>query len=214
MLFGSILNIILDPIFIYYLNFGVSGAAIATIISMAVVCILLIYWFKTDSYIRFNFKDFVYKNKIIKEILNVGLPAGSEFLFASILTIFLNIILIIVSGVDGVAVYTGGWIFITVIMVIVSAIGTSVIVVTDANLGANKYKNIDITLKYGIKFATLIIILISILIFIFAENISYLFAYTSGSENLLGQMKIFLRITCLFYLFLPLGVVFPLFSKD
>lgn len=207
MLFGSILNIFLDPIFIYYLNFGVSGAAIATTISMAVVCILLIYWFKTDSYIEFNFKDFIYKNKIIKEILNVGLPAGSEFLFASILTIFLNIILMTVSGVDGVAVYTGGWRFVTMMMVIVSAIGISAIAVTGANFGAKRYKNIDIALDYGIKFATIIMVLISIAIFIFAQDISYLFAYTPGSENLLGQMTDFLRITCLFYLFLPLGVI-------
>lgn len=207
MLFGAILNMFLDPIFIYYLDLGVAGAAIATVISMGLVSLLLLYWFRGDTYIKFSLKDFIYKSKLIKEILSVGLPAGVEFFLISILAITLNAILMIVSGVDGVAVYTGGWRFVAIVMVIPIAIGTSVIAITGANLGAKRYENIDITHSYAIKFGTLIIVILSIVIFILAPYISYLFAYTPGSENLLGQMTDFLRITCLFYLFFPLGVV-------
>lgn len=207
MLFGAILNMFLDPIFIYYLDLGVAGAAIATVISMGLVSLLLLYWFKGDTYIKFSLKDFIYKSKLIKEILSVGLPAGVEFFLISVLAITLNSILMIVSGVDGVAVYTGGWRFVAIVMVIPIAIGTSVIAITGANLGAKRYENIDITHSYAIKFGTLIIVILSIAIFILAPYISYLFAYTPGSENLLGQMTDFLRITCLFYLFFPLGVV-------
>lgn len=207
MLVGAVLNIILDPIFIYYLNLGVSGAAIATLLSLSVVCLLLLYWFKKDTYIKFNLKDFVYSNKIIKEILNVGLPAGVEFMLISILAISLNAILMMVSGVDGVAVYTGGWRFVLIIMVIPIAIGTSAIAITGANLGAKKYKNIDITHNYSIKIGTIIMIIVSIAIFILAPYISYLFAYSPESARLLGQMTVFLRITCLFYLFFPIGVI-------
>lgn len=207
MLFGAILNIILDPIFIYYLNLGVSGAAIATILSLGLVSALLLYWFKEDTYIEFNLKDFIYKNKIIKEVLSVGLPAGVEFLLISTLVIVLNAILMMVSGVDGVAVYTGGWRFVAIIMVIPIAIGTSAIAISGANLGAKKYENIDITHSYAIKLGTIIVIILSIAIYILAPYISYLFAYTPDSARLLPQMTEFLRITCLFYLFFPLGVV-------
>lgn len=47
----------------------------------------------------------------------MGLPAGVEFFLISILAITLNAILMIVSGVDGVAVYTGGWRFVATVMV-------------------------------------------------------------------------------------------------
>ncbi len=207
MLFGAILNIILDPIFIYSLGWGVAGAAIATVISLGLVSFLLVYWFKGDTYIKFSPKDFIYKSKLMKDILSVGLPAGVEFFLISLLAIALNAILMLVSGVDGVAVYTGGWRFVAIIMVIPIAIGTSAIAITGANLGAKRYKNIDITHSYAIKIGTIIMIIVSIAIFILAPYISYLFAYTPGSENLLGQMTNFLRITCLFYLFFPLGVV-------
>jgi putative MATE family efflux protein len=207
MLFGVILNIILDPIFIYALNLGVKGAAITTIISMASVSFLLLYWFKTDTYIKFNIKNFIFKHKIIKEILSIGLPAGIEFFLVSLLAISLNTILMTVSGVDGVAIYTGGWRFIAIIIVIPTAIGISTIAITGANLGAENFKNINTTHDYAIKFATIIVIIISIAIFALAPHISYLFAYTPGSERLLAPMTEFLQVTCLFYLFFPLGVI-------
>lgn len=206
-LFGAVLNMILDPIFIYYLGLGVSGAAIATVISIGSVSLLLLYWFKTDTYINFSLKNFIYKNKLIKEILNVGLPAGVEFFLISILTIGLNAILMMVSGVDGVAVYTGGWRLVAMIMMISIGIGTSAIAITGANLGAERYENIEIIHSYSIKIGTLIMVLMSAIIFILAPNISFLFAYTPGSEKLLGQMIDFIRITCLFYIFFPLGVM-------
>lgn len=207
MLFGAVLNMILDPIFIYSLGMGVSGAAIATVISMGFVSLLLLYWFKTDTYINFSLKNFIYKNNLIKEILGVGLPAGVEFFLISLLAIILNAILMLVSGVDGVAVYTGGWRFVAMMMVISIGIGTSAIAITGANLGANNYKNIEIVHSYSIKIGTIVMALIAIVIYFLAPNISYLFAYTPGSEKLLSQMIDFIRITCLFYLFFPLGVM-------
>ena len=54
MLFSSILNMILDPIFIYGLNLGVRGAAIATLISLLLVNVILFYWFyiKKNTYLK------------------------------------------------------------------------------------------------------------------------------------------------------------------
>ena len=54
MLFSSILNMVLDPIFIYGLNLGVEGAAIATVISLLLVNLILLYWFyiKKNTYLK------------------------------------------------------------------------------------------------------------------------------------------------------------------
>ncbi|MCQ2553636.1 MAG: polysaccharide biosynthesis C-terminal domain-containing protein, partial [Clostridia bacterium] len=50
---GNILNIILDPIFIYYFGWGIAGAAWATILSSLISCIVMGYWIwiKKDTYI-------------------------------------------------------------------------------------------------------------------------------------------------------------------
>ena len=57
MIGSAILNMILDPIFIYTLNLGVKGAAIATLISAIFVILMLLYWFyvKKDTYLKPNF---------------------------------------------------------------------------------------------------------------------------------------------------------------
>ena len=55
MILGSVLNIILDPIFIYYLGLGVSGAAWATVLSMGVTAIIMASWLLFTVNILFSF---------------------------------------------------------------------------------------------------------------------------------------------------------------
>ncbi|MBI4813474.1 MAG: MATE family efflux transporter, partial [Methanobacterium sp.] len=106
----SILNIILDPIFIYYFGWGVSGAAWATVLSSTIACIFMIYWLliKRDTYVSFAKKDFKASWNVVKNILLVALPASVETLVMSVLGIVLNIILVITGGAEAVAVYTAG----------------------------------------------------------------------------------------------------------
>ena len=82
MIVSAILNMILDPIFIYYLNLGVKGAAIATIISSIFVILILLYWFyvKKDTFLRPNFANFDFKKDISIDIIKVGIPASIQLL--------------------------------------------------------------------------------------------------------------------------------------
>ncbi|MDR0911993.1 MAG: MATE family efflux transporter [Methanobrevibacter sp.] len=206
MFVGAVLNMVLDPLFIYYLNLGVSGAAIATLLSMAFVCVILLYWFKGETYIDFNLKNFIYSNKLIKQILSVGLPAGAEFLIIAILSGTLNLILAIVAGIDGVAVYTAGWRVVLIGMVPPISIGIAIVAVTGANFGGARLHNLKIIHNYGIKLSFLIALAISIIVFIAAPYISYIFAYSPETAGLRDTITDFLRVTSLFYIFLPLGV--------
>jgi len=62
---GATLNIVLDPIFIYPLGLGVAGAALATILSLAVSSALLLYWLmiKNDTYLSIGFRGFKFNGK-------------------------------------------------------------------------------------------------------------------------------------------------------
>jgi putative MATE family efflux protein len=85
MMFGAGLNIALDPIFIYIFKMGVTGAAYATVLSMSITSAVLAYWlfFRKDTYVSFNFRDFSFKKDIIKDIFRVGLPASVQQLSMS-----------------------------------------------------------------------------------------------------------------------------------
>lgn len=78
---GLVFNIILDPLFIFTLDMGVAGAAIATVLSQIIVLSMMIYYAKKDTIIF----DHIHMTKkvpinIYKKILKIGLPTGIQSL--------------------------------------------------------------------------------------------------------------------------------------
>jgi putative MATE family efflux protein len=205
-LLGAIINMALDPIFIYSMRMGVFGAGLASILSLAFVSLLLAYWFINETYVDFSLKNFNFQLDLTKKILSVGVPAGIEMLIVAFLNLFLNSILLMVSDIQGVAVYNVGWRVVMTAIVIPMAIGVSTVAVTGANYGAGKFENLKVIQNYVIKFGLLITTLMVAFIFIFAPQISYLFAYMPELSSIRESMTEFLRITCLFYFCLPFAI--------
>lgn len=140
----SILNIILDPIFIYILHMGIAGAAWATVISAAMSCIIMSYWFwvKKDLYLDLDFKNFNYQNKIVKDIFLVAVPSTLETVIFSILGIAINLMLSIVAGTAQVGVYTAAMRIVQLAMIPLMGIGTAEVTVSGVAYGARSYKNL------------------------------------------------------------------------
>ena len=75
MLMGAVLNIALDPLFIYVFDLGVAGAAIATAISQVVsTCVYLTYILRKKSVFHFRIRDCTYTKKLMSEIFKIGIP--------------------------------------------------------------------------------------------------------------------------------------------
>ena len=88
---GGILNIILDPIFIHIFNMGISGAAVATLISQLISFIILLSMFIfKKSIITLSPKYISNEMWVYKDVLKVGFPSFCRQGLASIATIILN----------------------------------------------------------------------------------------------------------------------------
>ena len=75
LLTGAVLNIALDPLFIYVFDLGVTGAAIATAISQVVsTCVYLTYIFRKKRVFHFRVKDCTYTKETMSEIFKIGIP--------------------------------------------------------------------------------------------------------------------------------------------
>lgn len=91
-LFTSVLNIILDPIFIFALDMGIAGAAIATVISQAVLTAYVIYVFATgkDFAINLRFRKVHGEARLFSQIMRNGSPSFLVQVLASFVSIFIN----------------------------------------------------------------------------------------------------------------------------
>ncbi|GAU76022.1 MATE family efflux transporter [Fusibacter sp. 3D3] len=75
MLAGALLNMILDPIFIYTLNMGVAGAAIATALSQIFSSLIYVFYILSQkSIFNFRIKACCFSREIMSEILKIGVP--------------------------------------------------------------------------------------------------------------------------------------------
>jgi putative MATE family efflux protein len=204
----AVLNVILDPIFIYYFGWGVSGAAWATVLSASIASSLMVYWLllKRDTYVSFSKSDFTPNWKVIKDILAVGLPASAESFVMSVLGIVLNIMLVITGGTEAVAVYTAGWRVVMMALIPPIGIGTAAITVAGAAYGARKYKNLSIALSYSAKLGVAIAAVTGVITYFFAYNIAGIFAYSSQSAFMAPSIAAFLQVMCLFFIIVPLGI--------
>ncbi|MBP2133382.1 putative MATE family efflux protein [Methanomicrobium sp. W14] len=209
MTISAVLNMVLDPVMIYWMNMGIAGAAWATLISIAMVNLILLYWFfvKKDTYVSVKWKAFNYKWSILKDILGVGIPASLEFMLMAIVLLLVNFILVDVSGTDAVAVYTGGWRVVMFAVIPVISIGMAVVSVVGANYGAGNYENIKLALNYSLKIGVIIGICTSAFTWYFAPQITAVFTYSSESAYLVPSFIAFLQTMFIFYPFVAPGIM-------
>lgn len=201
---GGILNMALDPLFIFVFDLGISGAGLATAISQYISFCILISIFlqkKTQSKIsvRFIAKEF----KTVGEIVITGLPSLARQGLNSVSTMVLNAQ---AKAFGDAAIAAMGYVGRTssLIFSVGLGIGQGFQPVSGFNYGAKKYSRVKKGTLFTLVFGATFIGIISALCFVFAPQIISLFrkeelVVTIGSEAL--------RIMCVFLLFLPISVV-------
>lgn len=212
MMLGAGLNIGLDPVFIYTLDMGVVGAAWATVISMIVTALLLIYWMfiKKDTFITFKFRSFKWNRDITKDIFRVGLPAMVMQLSMAISAVVINYIIVNVAVEGGIAVYTVGWRVSMMAILPLLGIATAVISVTGAAFGSRDYEKLRISFYYAIKLGIIIESAAALFTVIFADQITSVFTQAENTELIKQELPNYFRIVAIFY---P-GVAFGMMSSS
>ncbi len=204
---SAVLNIILDPIFIYIFNLGVMGASIATVLSILIELLLILYWMfiKKDTYFKYSFKNFKINFGMYKEILNVGIPAGLEELLMAVVAIVINLILEIVGGTNSVAIYTIVMRLASIAIMPTIGIATSTITVVGIAYGARNYENIKIATRYSVKLGFIFSVIVSLVFIVFSNQIAYLFSYSANSSTLAPAISYILKYMWLFIIPVAFG---------
>ncbi|GFI61506.1 multidrug export protein MepA [Clostridiales bacterium] len=166
---GGILNIILDPIFIFLFDLGVAGAAIATSLSQLISLIILIV-FTNKKGIALTIKNFSPDFYYIKEIFRGGLPSLFRQGCSSISFVFLNH----AAGIYGDAAIAAITVVQRIVMFAASAMigyGQGFQPVCGFNYGAKKYDRVKGGVRFCVKSSLVVLVGLAIVGFAFAPQL-------------------------------------------
>lgn len=176
MLTGAIVNIILDPVFIFGLHWGMKGAALATVIGQTVSFVIsVLYFFHTKTF-RLAWKCFIPKFSVFSTALKLGVSSFITQMTIVIISLVCNIMLAKYGalshyGIDIPIAIIGieSKVFTVVINIVVGIVlGCQPII--SYNYGAKNYKRVKLTYRYVLT-ATVVIGLVSTLVFEFMPNL-------------------------------------------
>lgn len=166
---GGILNIILDPIFIFAFDLGIAGAAIATSLSQLISLIILIIFTNRKS-IPITIKNFKLNIYYIKEIFRGGLPSLFRQGCSSISFVFLNR----AAGIYGDAAIAAMTVVQRIVMFAASAMigyGQGFQPVCGFNYGAKKFDRVKKGVSFCVKSSLIVLIAFAVLGIIFAPQL-------------------------------------------
>jgi len=195
MVVAAVINIILDPIFIFGLKMGVKGAAIATVISQIITFIYITFYFTTGkSAYKARLKDLWLDGPIVREIFALGASSLGRHGAGSVVSALLNHSLFIYGG--GVAVAAYGIInrILRVVFMPMFGLVQAFLPVTGYNYGAKKYQRVWQTFKISALWSTYISIVLFVLMMLFAEPILAIF---TADKRLIAEGTFALRMIML-----------------
>lgn len=195
--FCSILNIILDIIFVVPLKMGVIGAAIATVLAQIIAAVLCIaYALKKVPMFRMALQYTKPNSFLIKQTLRLGIPTGFQYSLMYISTIVLQRV-VNGFGESVIGAFTASSQMELLVQQIYAALGTAMVTYTGQNIGAGKTERI----KQGMKSAMIISAIASgILAVIFWTGGNMIMSIFVSDTEIISLAAKGIRITSLFFM--------------
>ena len=190
LLLGAVINIGLDPLFIYTFDMGVAGAAIATAISQFVsTLVYLTYILRKRSAFTFSIKDFIPTQQTFAEILKIGIPTLTFQLLTSLSIALINR----ASSTYGDAVIAGMG-----AVTRVTSMGTLVVFgflkgfqpIAGFSYGAKNFKRLRESIRISILWSTIFCVVVGLLMVVFSTQIISQFANGNGEMISVGQKSL------------------------
>lgn len=200
--FCSVLNIVLDLIFVVPLGMGVIGAAIATVLSQAVAAIACIaYAFKKVPQFKEALRYAKPDRQLLRQTLKVGLPTGFQYSLMYISSIVLQRV-VNGFGSNTIGAFTATTQMETLVQQIYAALGSAMVTYTGQNIGAGETSRVKQGMRSAMMISAVTSALLLAIFWIGGRMIMGIFVPNADITSLAYSG---IRITSLF--FMALGVV-------
>ena len=202
---GTLLNIVLDPVLIFWAEWGIAGAAWATLISQLIVFLIFVYYIfiRRGSYLQLRFGDFSFSSRLVSSILAVGIPASGAMVIMSTGSMFCNRI-VSVFGSEAVAGLGVGGRLDVIYFLPTFAIASSQVTLAGMFLGAGRVDLIRSTLTYSIVRAEVLAVFFGVTFYLFSPYICPIF---TDDQAIVDIAVSYLRVIVFAFPFVTIGVV-------
>lgn len=206
LIISSLLNVLLDILFVKFMKFGIAGAAYATVIAQAVSVVLCIVYIWTKSPIlRFSPSDLKWEPSLLTELLSIGFSMALMLVVVQIGSVALQ------RGVNSlgetvITAHIGGRKIDEAFMIPLGTLAMASSTFASQNLGAGKYDRIKKGIKQGILLAMAWSIISIIVVFSFGKMMIKVITGTSNDE-IIQTAFLYLRINISLFLFLSILLV-------
>ena len=195
---GGILNIALDPLFIFVFHMGIAGAALATVIGQCVGALLGLYCnLRLNPEISLNFRGFRPSGAVIRKIYAVGVPSIIMSSIGSVMTFGMNKILIAftstATAVFGVYFKLQSFVFMPTF-----GLNNGMVPIISYNFGARKPDRMKQTIRLSVLYAVGMLTFGLVIFWLFTPQLLSIF---NASETMLAIGVPALRIISLSFLF-------------
>jgi putative MATE family efflux protein len=198
-----ILNIILDPIFIYALGMGVSGAALATAISFTVSLITGFVFLQTHSHLVLHPRHFRWNPAIAQDVLSVGFPTSLRMVIISLYMVFINRFASS-FGTEHVAAIGISLRLESLVTMPGVAISIALMTLVGMFYGAKRYELVKDISLFALKVAVLFNIVMGVLFVLFSRSFIAIFT----PDQLVRDIgALFLRIDVITFPFIAINII-------
>ena len=174
---GAITNIILDPIFIFTLGFGVNGAAAATVIGQGVGCAVSFICVLRNRFIHIEPRHLKIEKRMVKAIYAVGAPTIITNSIGTVMTGAINAILISFST-TAVSIFSVYFKLQSFVFMPIFGLSSGMVPIIAYNYGARKRKRVTETIWKGTFIASVIMVLGTLAFNFFPRELLSLFSAT------------------------------------
>lgn len=176
---GAVLNIILDPFFIFVLDMGVSGASLATAVSQLFGWCLLLWGTSREGNVHIRIRNFTPTWEYYKQIIEGGLPSLTRQALAVIATICLNRMAVHYANPGDEASVVAAFSIVTRVTMmsysVIIGFGQGFQPVCGYNYGARRFDRVKESYLFCMRLSTTVLIVIALLGYVFAPEIVALF---------------------------------------
>lgn len=201
---ASITNVVLDYIFIFKMNSGIAGGAIATIIAqVAAILVAIIHFFNKNNTLKLSFKKFSITEII--DVFRIGFPSFCIELSVGVVVLLFNLKLQQLGGTIYVSVYGIIANIAIVVIAVLNGVGQTIQPIVSVNVGAKKYERI----KSVKRIAVISALILGIILFLISQFIPGILIsiFTTPTDEIQSIGNLGLRLYSISFIIAGINII-------